>query len=130
MDTDTGLLIGFLGAYFFFVLIVMAIMVVSMWKVFDKAGEPGWAAIIPVYNYIVILKIAGKPWWWLLLLLIPLVNIVLAIIVYIEFAESFGKGGAFAAGLIFRGIIFFPILAFGDARYVGPGGRPVVRPAV
>jgi hypothetical protein len=130
MDTDTGLLIGFLGAYFFFVLIVMAIMVVSMWKVFDKAGEPGWAAIIPVYNYIVILTIAGKPWWWLLLLLIPLVNIVLAFIVYIEFAKSFGKGGAFAAGLIFLGIIFFPILAFGDARYVGPGGRPVVRPAV
>lgn len=130
MDTDAGIIIGLLGAYFFFILLLVAIMVASMWKIFDKAGEPGWAAIIPVYNYIVLLKIAGKPWWWLLLMIIPLVNIVLGIMVYIDLAKAFGKGGAFAAGLIFLSIIFFPILAFGDSRYVGPGGRPATPMAV
>ena len=105
-------------------------MIAAMWKVFDKAGQPGWAAIIPIYNYIVWLQIIGKPWWWVLLLIIPLVNIVFVIIMYVELAKSFGKGTGFAIGLIFLSIVFFPILGFGDARYIGPGGRPApVAPA-
>ena len=133
MDSDaTGalaLLFGFLGAYLLFIGVVVAIMIAAMWKVFEKAGKPGWAAIIPIYNYMILLEIVGKPWWWLLLMIIPLVNIVFAIIMYVELAKSFGKGAGFAVGLIFLGIIFFPILGFGDARYIGPGGRTAVVPA-
>jgi Family of unknown function (DUF5684) len=92
-------------------------MIVTMWKIFTKAGEPGWACLVPIYNTCVWLKIAGKPMWWILLLLIPIVNIVIAIIAVVGLANKFGKGGGFAVGLIFLGFIFYPILAFGDAEY-------------
>src|SRR6188508_1926315 len=71
---------------------VVAIVVAAIWKVFVKAGEPGWAALVPIYNLIVMLKIAGKPAWWVVLMFIPIVNFVVAIIVYIAFAQAFGKG--------------------------------------
>ena len=95
-------------------------IIASLWKVFTKAGEPGWAAIIPIYNTIVMLKIVGRPLWWLVLMLIPLVSLVIGIIVCIDLAKSFGKGAGFGIGIILLGFIFVPILAFGDARYVGP----------
>jgi len=107
-----------LGAGFWIVCCVLVVIqIAATWKVFEKAGKPGWAAIVPIYNVIVLLDVAGKPWWWLLLLLIPLVNIVVAIIVYISLARNFGKGVGFALGLIFLSVIFFPILAWGDAQY-------------
>lgn len=105
-----------------FMIVVFALvvlMIAAMWKIFVKAGEPGWAAIVPIYNLYVILKIAGKPGWWLLLFLIPVVNLVVAIMTYISFAQAFGKGVGFALGLLFLGVIFFPILAWGDSRYSG-----------
>ena len=98
---------------------VIILIVAAVWKVFTKAGKPGWASIIPIYNLIVLLEIAGKPIWWIILLLIPLVNFVIAILVYISLAEKFGKGVGFALGLVFLPFIFFPILAFGDATYRG-----------
>lgn len=98
---------------------VLILMIAAFWKVFTKAGKPGWASIIPIYNLIVLLEIAGKPLWWIILLLIPIVNIVIAILVYISLAEKFGKGAGFGIGLIFLPFIFFPILAFGDAQYRG-----------
>lgn len=98
-------------------LAVALLMIIGMWKVFTKAGEPGWAAIVPIYNFIVLLKIAGKPAWWILLMLIPVVNFVVLIIMDIAIAKNFGKGGGFAAGLILLAPIFFPILGFGDAKY-------------
>jgi len=101
-------------------LAVVVLLIASMWKVFTKAGKPGWAAIIPIYNLIVILQIAGKPIWWFFLLLIPLVNLVVGIMTYVAFAKNFGKGVGFALGLIFLGFIFFPILAWGSAQYQPP----------
>jgi hypothetical protein len=98
-------------------LAVVVFMIAAWWTVFTKAGKPGWAVIVPIYNLIVILEIAGKPLWWILLMLIPLVNIVVAIMVYVAFARNFGKGVGFALGLIFLGFIFIPILAWGDAEY-------------
>lgn len=95
----------------------MVFLAVTMWKVYAKAGEPGWASLVPIYNVCVWLKIAGKPMWWVLLLWIPIVGLVLAILAVIEFAKRFGKGGGFAVGLIFLSFIFYPILAFGDAKY-------------
>jgi len=102
-------------------LVIAALMIVSMWKVFEKAGEPGWAAIIPIYNYIVLLKIAGRPVWWLLLLII--VFPIIWIIISIDVAKRFGKGTGFGLGLAFLPFIFYPILAFGDARY-SPSALP------
>jgi ABC-type transport system involved in cytochrome c biogenesis permease component len=98
--------------------VVIVLIVASMWKIFTKAGQPGWASIIPIYNWIVWCKIVGRPAWWVLLLLIcfPIFYIILSI----DLAKSFGKGVGFALGLIFLSIIFFPILAFGSATYQGP----------
>ena len=98
-------------------LLPLLVMIASLWKIFVKAGEAGWQGIIPVYNIFILVKIAGKPWWWFLLLLIPLINVVIAILVSIELAKKFNQGTIFGLGLAFLGIIFFPILAFGPARY-------------
>ena len=118
MDDSTGMGLGVVGMVVYLAFIVF--LVVSLWKVFAKAGEPGWAVLIPIYNAYVYLKIAGKPWWWLLLFLIPLVNIIIMIMATIAFAQAFGKGVGFAIGMIFLGFIFYPILAFGDATYTKP----------
>jgi len=96
-------------------LIVLAIA--GIWRTFEKAGQPGWAAIIPIYNLIVLLQVARKPIWWILLFLVPIVNLIVSILVPMEVARRFGKGTGFGLGLAFLGFIFFPILGFGDAQY-------------
>jgi hypothetical protein len=95
-----------------------------MWKLYLKAGQPGWAAIIPIFNFLVMLRVAGKPWWWIfgvLLGVIPVVGqiliIVLMIFIWYNVAKNFGKGVGFTVGMILLPIIFFPILAFGKAEY-------------
>ena len=115
---DQGGGAGVVGSLIYLILAVL--LIASLWKVFTKAGKPGWAAIVPIYNLIVLFQIVGRPWWWLLLMLIPFVNFIIAIIVYIDLAKSFGKGVGFGIGLLFLSFIFLPILAFGDAQYVGP----------
>jgi len=100
-------------------LLVAVLVIAGMWKVFTKAGKPGWAAIIPIYNVVVLLQIAGKPLWWIVLLFIPIVNIVIAVMVMISVAKAFGKGTGFALGLLFLSPIFIPILGFSDAQYTG-----------
>jgi hypothetical protein len=100
-------------------LAILVLVIVAMWKVFTKAGQPGWAVLIPIYNAYVLCKIAGKPGWWVILLFIPLVNFVIAIILAIGVANNFGKGAGFGIGLAFLPMIFYPILAFGDATYGG-----------
>jgi hypothetical protein len=103
-----------------FGLLVALLLIVAMWKVFTKAGQPGWASIIPIYNLYIWCKIVGRPWWWILLMLIPFVNFIVCIILCIDLAKSFGKGVGFGIGLALLGIIFFPILGFGSAQYQGP----------
>lgn len=108
-----------------FLLIQLAILVLviaGMWKVFTKAGQPGWAAIIPIFNLFILLKIVGRPWWWLVLMFIPIVNIVILAILSMDVAKSFGKGLLFAVGLFFLSPIFYCILGFGSAQYQGPAG--------
>jgi hypothetical protein len=102
---------------------ILGLVLASMWAIFTKAGKPGWAALIPIYNLIVLLEIVGKPWWWLLLMVIPLVNVVFAVWTYNLLSKSFGKSEGFTVGLILLSIIFLPILAFGDAQYQGPAGK-------
>ena len=106
-----------------FSLAVAVLTIAGMWKIFEKAGKPGWAAIIPIYNFIVWLEIVGKPWWWLLLCLIPGVVVVIGIWAINLLSLSFGKSTGFTIGLIFLSFIFIPILGFGDAEYKGPAGQ-------
>lgn len=103
-------------------LAILAFYFYTGWKIFEKAGQPGWAAIIPIYNAIVLLKIVGKPVWWLFLFLIPFVNYVFIIWTYNMLSKSFGKSEGFTVGLVLLSFIFGPILAFGDAKYLGPYG--------
>ncbi|MFJ6671236.1 DUF5684 domain-containing protein [Actinosynnema sp. NPDC091369] len=102
-------------------LAIAIFMIAAVWKVFTKAGRPGWAAIIPIYNIYVQLKIVGRPGWWLILFIIPVVNIIISLIVAIDLAKSFGKGTGFGVvGLWLFGFIGYPMLAFGSATYRGP----------
>lgn len=111
-------------AYFFGYLAFLLIYAVAAWQMYEKAGQRGWKALIPIYNWYILLKIVGRPGWWLILMFIPIVFVVVWIIVDIDLAHSFGKGGWFAVGLIFLSIIFILILGYGDSRYVGPAARP------
>ncbi len=122
---NSGAMAAAAGIGLMAVVIYLAILVFYVavgWKIFTKAGKPGWAVLIPIYSTIVHLEIIGKPWWWLLLLFIPIVGFVIAIIMVFETAKVFGQGVGFGFGLLFLGFIFAPILAFGSARYVGPDG--------
>ncbi len=105
--------------YMVMMLAIVVVAVVANWKIFTKAGKPGWAAIVPFYNLYVQFQIAGMNGWMFLLLLVPIVNIVVAIMLYVNLAKAFGKSGGFAVGLIFLNFIFMLILAFGSAEYVG-----------
>ena len=110
---------GGLGGLIFMVvwLALVVGVLAGIWKTFAKAGQPGWAAIIPFYNIIVMLQIAGRPTWWIILFFVPVVSLVIAILVSIDIAKNFGKGAGFGIGLAFLGFIFYPILGFGDAQY-------------
>ena len=103
--------------------IIILLLIIAWWKIFEKAGQPGWQAIIPIYNFYVLLKIVGKPGWWLILMLIPLVNAIFIIWAYNMLSKSFGKDEAFTVGLVLLSFVFFPILGFGDAKYLGPYGN-------
>jgi hypothetical protein len=121
------------GIFFVLSIIYLAVLVfyiVCMWKIFVKAGKPGWASIVPIYNYVVLLEIVGRPIWWIFLLFIPIVNFVVMIMVYLDFAASYGKSSLFAIlGLIFFPYIAIPMLAFGSAKYVGPAALAGTAPA-
>lgn len=101
-------------------LVIAVVFIAGMWKVFTKAGQPGWAVLVPFYNLYILMKIAGKPGWWLVLYLIPIVNIVIAVMVAINLAKAFGRSTAFGVVMLFllSGIGYL-ILGFGSARYVG-----------
>ena len=123
MSDDLKLMLG--GAFIIIIIIglaLMILMIIAHWKIYEKAGQPGWACIIPIYNLLVLLKVVGKPWWWLLLMLIPIVNIVFAIWMINMLSKSFGQVEGFTVGLLLLGVIFYPILAFGNAKYLGPYG--------
>ena len=110
-------------------LAILVLTIIAMWKIFEKAGEPGWAAIIPFYNLYVLFKITWGNGWKFLFLLIPIANIVFAIITMVKLAKAFGKNtcnqngiespSGFAVGLIFLSVIFYCILAFDQSQYLG-----------
>jgi len=93
--------------------------IAGIWKVFVKAGQPGWASIIPIYTSTFSRRSLGKPAWWVVLFLIPFVNVIIAILLSIELAKVFGKSAGFGIGLALLGFVFYPILGFGDAQFQG-----------
>jgi len=101
-------------------LAILVLIIAGIWKVFAKAGQPGWFAIIPIFNLYIMLKIVGRPWWWLILFIIPIVGLIVAIVVSVDLAKSFGKSVLFGIGLALLGFIFYPVLGFGQAQYQGP----------
>lgn len=112
--SGTIILIIFLIVFYFYV----------YWRIFEKAGKPGWASLIPIYNTIVLIEIVGKPLWWIVLMLIPGINLIFGIWLTNLLALSFGKGVGFTLGLLFLSPIFYPILAFSNAEYIGPIAAP------
>ena len=122
--SDTSSLSAGLAAFgigFYLITLALSIfMLVCMWKLFVKAGKPGWAALIPVYNIYMEFEIVYGNGVKFLFLLIPFVNVVFSIKVMFDLAKVFGKGTGFGFLLWFFSIIGLPILAFGDAEYQGP----------
>ncbi|RAV30626.1 DUF5684 domain-containing protein [Sinomicrobium soli] len=123
METNDqiGAVAGLIGMVIYLAIIVL--LIAGMWKVFEKAGKPGWAAIVPIYNIVVLIEIVGKPMWWIVLLLLPCVNIVAQVWITNLLSKSFGKSEGFTIGLVLLPFVFFPILGFGDARYQGPSAQ-------
>jgi uncharacterized ion transporter superfamily protein YfcC len=109
------------SAIYVLFLIYIAVMVlglVSGWKVYQKAGRKGWEFLVPLYSYIVLFEISKLPTWQVILLFIPFVNIYILIKLMLKLAESFGKSKGFAVGLMLLPIIFWPILAFDNSKYI------------
>ena len=104
-------------------LAIIIAVIAGWWMIFTKAGEAGWKSIIPIWNYLIILKVVGRDWWWILLLLIPIVNFIVLIIVSIDLAKSFGRGTGFGIGLALLAPIFAMILGFGSDTYKGPAAK-------
>lgn len=127
-NSAAGAAVG--GVFAIVMLAVAVVFIIGMWKVFEKAGQPGWASLIPIYNTYILIKIAGRPGWWLLLMLIPLVNIVIFLLLSIDIAKAFGQSPVFGVVLLFLlcGIGYL-VLGFGNYSYVGAPGTLTARVA-
>lgn len=112
-ETGAGRLVGLLG------LIAAVLSVLALREILIKAGRPGWAALVPVYDLVELLRVAGRPWWWLFLLLIPLANAAAFLFVCFDLARAFGRSRLFGLGLLALAPVFQLVLAYGSAEYVG-----------
>src|SRR5919201_5147998 len=117
--TNTAADGGILGTMLVLMGAVYLFFLVATWKLYSKAGRPGWASLIPIYTTVVFCRICGRSGWLTLALMIPGVNVIVSIMLSVDLARVFGRGTGFALGLIFLSPIFFPILAFGSSRYAG-----------
>ena len=117
-----GLLAGMGVASMLFYLAILVLYIAGLWKIFEKAGKPGWAAIIPIYNMIIIAEIVGKPiWWGIVASLVPCVNVVFSIWLMNLLMKSFGKEVPLWTILtVFFGFVTIPVIGFGSDRYIGP----------
>lgn len=118
----TSMLIGW-GAHLLqqALYLLVAVGMYGIWRVFTRAGKPGWASLVPFYNQVVQCEIGRKPVWWVAMLFIPLVNIVVSIMITHGVSKAFGKDENFTVGLVLLPFIFYPILGFGKDHYLdGP----------
>lgn len=98
-------------------ILVTIVIIISLWKIFQKAGEKGWYAIVPIYNLYILTKIIGKKWWWVILYIIPYFGIIWIIWTTNRLRKSFEKNWIFLVGMTFLPFIFFPIIAFDTSLY-------------
>lgn len=120
MNSYDAVVTGVLIVYYIIILALAVLTLSGSWKVFTKAGKPGWACLIPFYSQYCQFDIAWGNGWMFLLTLIPCVNIVVMVMYSIKLAKAFGQGTGFGIGLFFLTPIFIPILGFGSAQYIGP----------
>ncbi|MDD3002849.1 MAG: DUF5684 domain-containing protein [Candidatus Shapirobacteria bacterium] len=114
-----GFGMGMFGGFLFLICsLILILILVSLWKIFIKAKKPGWAALVPIYNIVVMLEIAGMPTWYIFLMFIPLVNLVIGLMILVNLTKAFGKSTGFVLGMIFLPLIFYPILAFDKSEYI------------
>jgi uncharacterized protein DUF5684 len=116
-----GALAAFSGMFLLFMLAIAVVAIIAMWRVFEKAGQPGWAAIVPIYNVYILTQIAGRPAWWIVLFFIPVANVIAGIVISIDVAKAFGQSAAWGVILLFIfALIGYLMLAFGNYRYTKP----------
>ncbi len=116
-----GFLAGIGLGFFIFIFAISIFMIIARWKVYEKAGQPGWGVLVPIYNIILLFRIAKAPGWWFLMFFIPIANIIFMIKFTHKISKNFGKDGGFTAGLILLPIVFWAILGFGSAQYLNEG---------
>ncbi len=116
---------AFIAAFAFVFIAIAVVVIVGVWKTFAKAGQPGWAVLVPIYNIIVLLRVAGLPWYWVFAPFVAIIPILgwIAYIVWIvwihhRISTRFGQGVGFTIGLTLLGPIFWLILGFGSSKYV------------
>ena len=116
---------AFFAAFFLVFVAIGLVTLIGMWKVFAKAGQPGWAVLVPIYNIIVLLRVAGLPWYWVFapfVMIIPILGwiayIVWIVWVHHRISTRFGQGVGFTIGLTLLGPIFWMILGFGSSKYL------------
>lgn len=105
-------------------LFLLLLIIVPAWKIFSKAGQPGWKALVPIYNSYIFVEIAGLPWWVFLGFFVPVLNLITVIVVMYYVSQRFGHGMGYGIGLTFLPFIFLPILGYGRSVYVSPVARP------
>jgi hypothetical protein len=135
---ENGVLAGLMGFFATFAIIIIAmvvVMIVCQWVIFKKAGKPGWAAIVPIYNFIVLLEIINRPIWWIAALfagVIPvvggLITLLFTIVIAIDLAKSFGKSTGFGILIALVPVVGYPILAFGSSQYIEGAGKGAGNP--
>ena len=121
---DVGIVMAFFAAYMIVITPIIILLIVAGWRLFAKAGQPGWAVLIPFYNLYVYTQVLRRPKWWILLYFIgvvpfggPWAMLFVSIIDALRLAKVFSKPTVFGVGVLFLGFIFIPILAFGEAQY-------------
>src|SRR5210317_1787895 len=106
--------------WFIFFLLIQGIHGLGTWKLYIKAGRQAWEAFIPVYNAVILMKIINRPWWWTVLLFLPIVNLIMFAVVWVETARSFGKNSNIDTllAVVSLGFYNFYLNYFADLEYV------------
>lgn len=132
IGTIGGALAGMMMTFTLIGLAIAVVQIIAMWKIYTKAGQEGWKAIIPIYNFVILFKIAGLSPWLILCYfaaVIPVIGgfVTLGMTIYLAYnlAKAFGKGGGFTVGLVLLAPVFYMILGFGNAQYIGNNNTEV-----
>ncbi|HNQ27542.1 MAG TPA: signal peptidase I [Aquaticitalea sp.] len=106
--------------WFIFFLVVQAIHGIGTWKLYKIAGRQVWEAFVPIYNAVILMKIINRPWWWTILLFIPIVNLMMFPVVWVETARSFGKNSGIDTLLAVAtlGLYLYYINYFTDNKHI------------